>query len=138
MKLREISDRFIIGPFKKLSELRKFISPKAAASVLAVLIILSAVVAGAKLIPALMNSGDDSVSYKKDDLVEIDIELSDFLIPEEIRSLDKFSWVPFRAPRKKWSREEIDEFWINPEETVRKAAEEKNKKHIESLFESIP
>ncbi len=125
MKIREILDRFIIEPFKKTAGVKKIYLSKDNCCSFVSLFVSAALITGVKLIPSLMSSDDDSVSYKNNDLIEIDIELSDFLIPEEITSLDKFSWVPYRSPRKKWSREEIDEFWINPEETVREAAEKK-------------
>ena len=137
---REIIDRFIKEPLGKLSFLKNYISAKTAAVFLIVLLIAAAVFAGMKIIPHMFKKDTASVSEQadNDDLLEIDIDISDFLIPEEIRTLDEFKWVPYRGVKEKWSDEDVQEFWIPPEDTVREAAEEKNEKHIKELFESVP
>ena len=138
--LRETVDKFVKEPLKKLSFLRNYISVKTAAVLLIVLLASGALFAVLKIIPETVEKDplSDSVKADDNDLVEIDIDISDFLIPEEIRSLGEFKWVPYRGVKEKWSDEDVKEFWISPEETVREIAEEKNEKSINELFESVP
>ncbi len=136
---REITEKYIRPLYGKLSFLKHYISGRTALIALAAVIGVSALVAGIRIIPPLFSgSGKTEKAMPPDDLVEIEIDISDFLIPEDIKSIEEFRWVPYRGMKKKWSREDAEEFWINPEETVRKAAGERNRKHMEELFESIP
>ena len=134
---REAADRFIKEPLKKLSFFKRYISVKTAVVSLAVLIAAALLFTGFRIIPGILEK-DHAGNADNEDLVEIDIDISDFRIPEEITSLDEFKWEPYRGVREKWDEEDAAEFWIPPEETVRKAAEEKNDRFINELFESVP
>ena len=140
INFREAADRFVKEPLKKLSFLKRYISVKTAALSLAVLIAAWLLFAGLRIIPGMSgkDNPDNAAEADNEDLVEIDIDISDFRVPEEITSLDEFNWVPYRGVKEKWSDEDAREFWIPPEETVRKTAEEKNDKYINELFESVP
>ncbi len=138
-RIWEAINRFFKETLERFPFFKGVFSLKTALGVLAVLLLIAFVAAGIRIIPRLAGSDVKSiVKSSENDLIEIDIDMSDFIIPEEIRSLDEFKWVPYRGVKDKWDQEDVDEFWISPEETVRQAAEEKNRKHIEELFESIP
>ncbi len=79
----------------------------------------------------------EEVSVSAED-TDIEIDISDFLIPESIASAAELNWVPYRGVEDIWSQEEVDRFWKAPEVIIYETFSKKNRESIEKIFEDVP
>ena len=140
VQFKDFSEKYIKPVFEKMFFFRKYFSKKIITALILIPVFAVIVFTGVKITSSKFRNNYDvnETVIKDEDSFDIEIEMSDFLIPEEITSAEEFRWVPFRGVKEKWSQEDAEEFWIKPETTVRETAAEKNRRNIDNIFESVP
>ena len=108
------------------SGVRIYLLTVAAVSLIAVLVVIFFFSDPNPQSPQLLRSGSDSSVYSR------------LLLPEDKRGLIADDHVPLRSRRLKWSREQVDRFWIPPESIVLQLLKKENDAVLEDIFESVP
>jgi hypothetical protein len=62
----------------------------------------------------------------------------ELLIPEEFGHLFRRDWKPFRPRFAVWQAEQVDEFWLDPGELVRRELEARTEEEMKHFFEGLP
>ncbi|MCF6335506.1 MAG: hypothetical protein L3J12_07170 [Spirochaetales bacterium] len=83
------------------------------------------------------------IQYGKMEKQSIDLsvkkaDISEYLFPESFKHLWEDKWIPFRSDRDRWTREEIEKYWQDPEEAILNYLENENEKLIYELFKDVP
>lgn len=60
------------------------------------------------------------------------------VLPEEFSRLYQREWKPFRPRFQAWNKAQVDEFWLDPGELVRKELEARTDREMEDFFEELP
>ena len=68
----------------------------------------------------------------------VEVDPSRLLVPEKYKSLRSDSWAPYRQKKDRWTTEEGDEFWKDPETLILRHLGEQNEKLVNDLFKDIP
>jgi len=63
---------------------------------------------------------------------------SRLILPEEKRGLIASDHLPLRPKRLKWTREQVERYWIPPGTIVLELLENENEAVLEEIFESVP
>ena len=120
--------------------LKRYLNIKSAVVFILIPVVLLFVFSGIKTLIGIYTGGNnyDTVYTENDNSIDIEIDSSDFLIPESITSLSEFSWIPYRGVKDNWSQKEVDRFWIKPEIIINETFTKKNIDNMNNIFESIP
>ncbi len=59
-------------------------------------------------------------------------------VPQEYRRLFEPNWKPFREVHEKWSRDQIQRYWIEPRDIVEQQVKKESEKAVESFLEELP
>ncbi len=59
-------------------------------------------------------------------------------IPEEYTQLYQQEWHPYREVHSRWSEEQIDSFWIDPQDLIEEVLQKKSDREVEEFFKEIP
>lgn len=60
------------------------------------------------------------------------------VLPEEFGQLYHREWKPFRPRSGAWNMEQVDEFWLDPGELVRKELEARTDDEMDNFFKDLP
>ncbi|TVQ39258.1 MAG: hypothetical protein EA384_07085 [Spirochaetaceae bacterium] len=66
------------------------------------------------------------------------IDLTTIEVPNEAERLTQWSWMRFRAPRERWTAEDVDRFWIDPGRVGAEYLSQTNRRLIEELLSGVP
>lgn len=66
--------------------------------------------------------------------IESEIDITEFIFPEEFRNVWEDRWYPYRPQFKQWSTEQVEFFWVEPEELLLQHLEKINQEKLESIF----
>ena len=116
--------------FLSPGQLKIYLFIVGAVTLLALLITLVVMVPG-----YLQNNRAATVAEK---LMEVETDMTRFIIPESYKHLREDRWMPFRAQRNRWSWEEIEPYWQDPEKLILKYLEGRNEDLIDEIFKDIP
>jgi len=59
-------------------------------------------------------------------------------IPREFTQLYRKGWRPYRPVYDRWSWEQIEGYWIDPDELVRQELEVRTDRELEKFFKELP
>jgi hypothetical protein len=63
---------------------------------------------------------------------------SRLILPQEKRGLIASDHLPLRPKRQKWTREQVERYWIPPRSIVLELLRYENEAVLEEIFESVP
>lgn len=66
------------------------------------------------------------------------IMVSEFLIPEDYSVENESEWFFYREPLQRWTKDQLERYWVDPRDIGIELLQETNDKLIEELMESIP
>jgi hypothetical protein len=103
----------------------------AAATVLAILItVVVRLGSGSRKAPVAENP---TTTQTQDSIM-----VSEFLIPEDYSVDSESDWFFSREPLQRWTRDQIERYWIDPRDIGIELLQETNDTLIEQLMEGIP
>lgn len=73
-----------------------------------------------------------------DKIVEKQIDMSRFIIPESYMKFRDENWIPFRPDKERWTSIDTGPYWQDPEKLILEYLEIQNEKLIDELFKDIP
>jgi hypothetical protein len=69
---------------------------------------------------------------------EMEVDLTDLMFPAEFQEIWKTAWYPYRPRMERWTEEQAERFWIEPEEVGIEYLAHKNEMLIQGLLENVP
>jgi len=66
------------------------------------------------------------------------LSVDDFLLPAAPQAEQPPAYYPFRPPVLKWTRENVDKFWVPPRRIAADAIGTINDRNMENMFEKVP
>ncbi len=73
-----------------------------------------------------------------DKIVEKQIDMSRFIIPESYMKFRDANWIPFRPDKDHWVSIDTGPYWQDPEILILEYLEKQNENLINELFKDIP
>ena len=68
----------------------------------------------------------------------VPIDVTTIEVPNEAERLTQWSWIRFRAPRERWTAEDVNRFWIDPGRVGAEYLSQTNRRLIEELLSGVP
>jgi len=68
---------------------------------------------------------------------EMEVDLTDLMVPYAFQEIWRTSWYPYRPRMERWTEEQAERFWIEPEEVGIDYLAHKNKMLIQGLLENV-
>jgi len=69
---------------------------------------------------------------------EEELSVSDFLLPAAPPADKPAEYYPFRPRLLRWSRENVEKFWVSPRQIATDTISAINDRNLESMFEKVP
>ncbi len=104
--------------------------------IVGVIAVLALAVTVIVFLPGYIRYNNSKLMDEKPVIDSIDMSL--FKIPESYKHLREDKFVPFLPDKDRWSKEDIDPYWKNPEQLVLKYLDKQNENYINELFKNIP
>ena len=66
--------------------------------------------------------------------IESEVDITELIFPEEFRNVWEERWYPYRPQFKQWSTDQVEFFWVEPEELLLQHLERINREKLETIF----
>jgi hypothetical protein len=66
------------------------------------------------------------------------VELDDYTVPDEGRSIERWGWERYRTPGEPWTEDQAARFWHEPAAAALEYLQQRNDEEIQRIFENVP
>ncbi len=82
-------------------------------------------------------------AYKPDSATEDPLRTKPILsgrmkVPEDFKALFEAEWKPFRQLQRRWTKPQIEAYWIDPQKIIEEELRKESEKAVSSFFEELP
>ncbi len=67
----------------------------------------------------------------------MEVDLTDLMVPDAFQEIWRTSWYPYRPRMERWTEEQAERFWIEPQEVGIDYLAHKNEMLIQGLLENV-